>query len=117
MPGSGPYPGKIMRMPLQNSEKLRVDIGCMVAFDPSVDYDIEFVGGIKTAIFGGEGLFFASMTGPGRIWIQTLPLSRLADRIIAARRGDRGDVKRSSEERSGRWGILSEAIRKREIEN
>ena len=57
--------GTIIPMELKAGEKLRVDTGCLVAFDPSVDYDIEFVGGIKTAIFGGEGLFFASMTGPG----------------------------------------------------
>ena len=62
-------------------ERLRVDTGCLVAFDPTVDYDIQFVGGIKTALFGGEGLFFAAVTGPGRVWIQTLPFSRLADRF------------------------------------
>jgi uncharacterized protein (TIGR00266 family) len=86
--------GTIIEMTLKPGEKLRVDTGCLVAFDPTVDYDIQFVGGIKTAIFGGEGLFFATMTGPGRVWIQTLPFSRLADRIIAARKGDREDVKR-----------------------
>ena len=60
-----------------------------------VSYDIEFVGGIKTALFGGEGLFFASMTGPGRVWVQTLPFSRLADRIIQAHGGNREEVKRN----------------------
>ena len=60
----------------------------------TVDFDIEFVGGVKSALFGGEGLFFASMTGPGRVWLQTLPFSRLADRIHSAFRGDREDVKR-----------------------
>jgi uncharacterized protein (AIM24 family) len=94
-------------MELKAGEKLRVDTGCLVAFDPSVDYDIEFVGGIKTAIFGGEGLFFASMTGPGRIWIQTLPFSRLADRIIGARRGDREDVKRDF---GGALGAIGDII-------
>ena len=74
--------GTIIPMELKAGEKLRVDTGCLVAFDPTVDYDIEFVGGIKTALFGGEGLFFASMTGPGRVWMQTLPFSRLADRIM-----------------------------------
>ena len=58
--------GTIIEMDLKAGEKVRVDTGCLVAFDPSVDYDIQFVGGIKTAIFGGEGLFFATMTGPGR---------------------------------------------------
>ena len=86
--------GTIIPMDLKAGEKVKVDTGCLVAFDPGVDYDIQFVGGIKTAIFGGEGLFFASMTGPGRVWIQTLPFSRLADRVLAARRGDREDVKR-----------------------
>jgi uncharacterized protein (TIGR00266 family) len=99
--------GTIIPMELKAGEKLRVDTGCLVAFDPSVDYDIEFVGGIKTAIFGGEGLFFASMTGPGRIWIQTLPFSRLADRIIGARRGDREDVKRDF---GGAFGALGDII-------
>jgi uncharacterized protein (AIM24 family) len=94
-------------MELKAGEKLRVDTGSLVAFDPRVDYDIEFVGGIKTAIFGGEGLFFASMTGPGRVWIQTLPFSRLADRIIAAHWGDREDVKRDF---GGALGALGDFI-------
>jgi uncharacterized protein (TIGR00266 family) len=99
--------GTIILKELKAGEKLRVDTGCLVAFDPTVDYDIQFVGGIKTAIFGGEGLFFASMTGPGRVWIQTLPFSRLADRIIAARRGDREDVKRDF---GGALGSLGDLI-------
>ena len=86
--------GTIVLLELKAGEKLRVDTGCLVAFDPSVDYDIEAVGGIKTALFGGEGLFFASMTGPGRVWVQTLPFSRLADRILRAHKGDREEVKR-----------------------
>ena len=79
--------GTIVPFDLKAGEKLKVDTGCLVAFDPTVDYDIEFVGGIKTAVFGGEGLFFAAMTGPGRVWVQTLPFSRLADRILAAQHG------------------------------
>jgi uncharacterized protein (AIM24 family) len=63
---------------------IRVDTGCIVAFQPSVQYDIEFVGKIKSALFGGEGLFFATLRGPGRVWLQSLPLSRLANRIISA---------------------------------
>jgi uncharacterized protein (TIGR00266 family) len=86
--------GTIIPMELGPGEQLRVDTGCLVAFDPTVDYDIQFVGGIKTAVFGGEGLFFASLTGPGRVWVQTLPFSRLADRILAARGADQGEVKR-----------------------
>ncbi len=86
--------GTIVSHTLAAGERLKVDTDCLVAFDPSVDYDIQSVGGIKTSLFGGEGLFFASMTGPGRVWLQTLPFSRLADRIRAAYRGDREDVKR-----------------------
>ena len=86
--------GTIVQMQLGPGERLKVDTGCLVALDPTVDYDIIRVGGIKTSLFGGEGLFFASMVGPGRVWLQTLPFSRLADRIYAARGGDREDVKR-----------------------
>jgi uncharacterized protein (TIGR00266 family) len=86
--------GTIVPMQLGPGEKLRVDTGCLVAFDPSVEYDIVRVGGIKTSLFGGEGLFFAALAGPGRVWLQTLPFSRLADRINAAQRGDREEVKR-----------------------
>ena len=61
-----------------------MDTGCLVALQPSVNYDIQFVGKVKTALFGGEGLFFATLTGPGHVWLQSLPLSRLADRIYKA---------------------------------
>lgn len=86
--------GTIVPFDLKAGERLRVDTGCLVAFDASVDYDIERVGGIKTSLFGGEGLFFAVMTGPGRVWLQTLPFSRLAERIHNAYGADREDVKR-----------------------
>jgi len=76
--------GTLMERVLNPGEVLRVDTGCIVAFQPSVDYDIQFVGKIKSALFGGEGLFFATLRGPGKIWLQSLPLSRLADRIYAA---------------------------------
>jgi uncharacterized protein (TIGR00266 family) len=76
--------GTIFQKDLAPGELLRVDTGCIVAFQPSVDYDIQMVGGIKSALFGGEGLFFATMRGPGRIWLQSLPLSRLAGRIVSA---------------------------------
>ena len=69
---------------LAAGETLRVDTGCIVALQPSVTYDIQLVGGIKTALFGGEGLFFATLRGPGRVWLQSLPFSRLASRIYAA---------------------------------
>lgn len=76
--------GTVVPRDLRPGEVLRVDTGCLVAFQPSVSYDIQFVGSIKTAVFGGEGLFFIALTGPGRVWLQSLPFSRLADRIIAA---------------------------------
>jgi uncharacterized protein (TIGR00266 family) len=76
--------GTLMQRDLAPGEVVRVDTGCIVAFQPSVDYDIQFVGKIKSALFGGEGLFFATLRGPGRIWLQSLPLSRLADRLYAA---------------------------------
>lgn len=76
--------GTVHLVDLQPGETLRVDTGCLVALQPTVDYDVQFVGGIKTALFGGEGLFFAQLRGPGRVWLQSLPLSRLADRIYKA---------------------------------
>jgi uncharacterized protein (TIGR00266 family) len=76
--------GTVMERTLKAGEVLRVDTGCIVAFQPSVDYDIQMVGGIKTAFFGGEGLFFATLRGPGKVWLQSLPLSRLAGRILHA---------------------------------
>lgn len=76
--------GTLTEMTLKPGEVLRVDTGCLVGMEPSVNYDIQMVPGIKTALFGGEGLFFVRLTGPGRVILQTLPFSRLADRIIAA---------------------------------
>ena len=76
--------GSIHRKDLQPGEVLRVDTGCLVALTQDVNYDIEAVGGIKTALFGGEGLFFATLRGPGTVWIQSLPFSRLASRVFAA---------------------------------
>ncbi len=76
--------GTLMERTLTPGELVRVDTGCLVALQPTVSYDIEFVGKIKTALFGGEGLFFATLRGPGRVWLQSLPLSRLAARIVSA---------------------------------
>lgn len=76
--------GTLVTKELKAGESLRVDTGCLVAMSPSVQYDIRMVPGIKTALFGGEGLFFAHLSGPGRVILQTMPFSRLADRIIAA---------------------------------
>ncbi len=79
--------GMIESFDLKAGETLKVDTGCLVALTPSVKYDVQFVGKVKTAFFGGEGLFFAVVTGPGRVWLQSLPLSRMADRIIKAAPG------------------------------
>lgn len=76
--------GTIHQRDLAPGEVVRVDTGCIVAFQPSVEYDIQYVGKVKTALFGGEGVFFATLRGPGRIWLQSLPFSRLAGRIYAA---------------------------------
>lgn len=86
--------GALHRRDLGPGETLRVDTGCLVAFAPTVDYDIQFVGGFKNALFGGEGLFLAKMTGPGLVYLQSLPFSRLADRIFAAARFQRRDERR-----------------------
>lgn len=86
--------GTIIERRLGAGERLRVDTGCLVAFENSVGYDIQFIGGFKNALFGGEGLFLANLTGPGTVYLQSLPFSRLADRITAAARaGNRGEKK------------------------
>jgi uncharacterized protein (TIGR00266 family) len=76
--------GTVVKRQLQPGELLLVDTGCVVAYTPSVNFEIQYVGKVKTALFGGEGLFFARLTGPGTIWLQSLPFSRLASRIFAA---------------------------------
>lgn len=87
--------GTLHERTLGAGEILRVDTGCIVAFERTVGYDIQMVGGIKSALFGGEGLFFATLRGPGKIWLQSLPFSRLAGRIVAAApqtgRGGKGE--------------------------
>ena len=82
--------GTVVSRDLAAGEAVRVDTGCLVAFQPTVDYDIEFVGGFTNALFGGEGLFLATLRGPGRVYLQTLPFSRLADRMRAAFGANRG---------------------------
>lgn len=86
--------GTIVRRNLGPGEELRVDTGCLVAFQPSVQYDITSAGGIKTTLFGGEGIFLASLRGPGSVWLQSLPFSRLAGRIVGtyATKKDQGSV-------------------------
>jgi len=90
--------GTIIKKELAAGEHLRVDTGCLVAFSQTVDYDIRFVGGFKNALFGGEGVFLAHMTGPGVVYLQSLPFSRLADRISTA-------VRRSVGEKRGAAGV------------
>lgn len=75
--------GHVFERTLQPGETLKIDTGCIVAYTRHIDYDIQFVGGIKNTLFGGEGLFFATLRGPGKVWLQTLPISRLAGRILA----------------------------------
>ncbi len=74
--------GHVLQRELAPGELLKIDTGCIVGFTATVEYDIQFIGGIKNTIFGGEGLFFATLRGPGTVWIQTLPISRLAGRIL-----------------------------------
>jgi uncharacterized protein (TIGR00266 family) len=76
--------GTLLRRDLQVGESVLVDTGCVVAYTPGVDFDIQYVGKIKTALFGGEGLFLARLSGPGTVWLQSLPFSRLASRVFAA---------------------------------
>ncbi|TNF68943.1 MAG: AIM24 family protein, partial [Bacteroidetes bacterium] len=76
--------GTMARKELEPGEVLRVDTGCLVGFTQTVDYDIEFIGGIRNTLFGGEGLFFATLKGPGIVYVQSLPFSRLAERVWAA---------------------------------
>jgi uncharacterized protein (TIGR00266 family) len=85
--------GTLMERTLGAGELLRVDTGCIVAFQPQVDYDVQLVGGVKNTFFGGEGLFLATLRGPGRVWLQSLPFSRLAGRMLAATKvgGARGE--------------------------
>ncbi|MCX6275772.1 MAG: AIM24 family protein [Bacteroidetes bacterium] len=97
--------GTIIKRDLAPGETLRVDTGCLVALAPTVEYDIQFIGGFKNVLFGGEGMFFAKLTGPGTIYLQSLPFSRLADRIVSASRW--GGAK---EESSGIGGLLGGII-------
>ena len=85
--------GTIIERELGSGETLRVDTGCLAAFAPSVAYDIQFIGGFRNALFGGEGVFLAHLTGPGLVYLQSLPFSRLADRVLAASRSQVGEKK------------------------
>ena len=83
--------GNMLEFDLAPGESMRVDTGCIVSMAETVRYDIQFVGGVKNALFGGEGLFYAQLTGPGHVVLQTLPFSRFANRIAAAAGGSRGE--------------------------
>ena len=85
--------GTVLKRELQPGQTLFVDTGCLVAYTPNVNFEIQYVGKIKTALFGGEGLFFATLSGPGKVWLQSLPLSRMADRIVMASRAAGGGGK------------------------
>ncbi|MGD2163262.1 MAG: TIGR00266 family protein [Anaerolineales bacterium] len=88
--------GTIIERDLGSGEVLRVDTGCLVAFSEQVDYDIQFIGGFTNALFGGEGLFLARLTGPGKVYLQSLPFSRLADRVLASARFKQTGEKRGA---------------------
>ena len=85
--------GAIIKKDLQPGETIKLDTGCLVAMTSGVNYDIQFAGNIKTALFGGEGLALATLTGPGTVWLQSLPFPRLADRIFSASRYSGGQSK------------------------
>ena len=102
--------GTVLERQLGVGETLRVDTGCLVAFQESVDYDIQFIGGFKNVLFGGEGLFFALLKGPGKVFLQTLPFSRLADRVIKASGIQRGGTRGESRGLAGLGGGLLKDI-------
>jgi uncharacterized protein (TIGR00266 family) len=97
--------GTVVERTLEAGETLRIDTGCLAAFSSSIDYDIEFIGGFKNALFGGEGLFLTTLTGPGTVYLQSLPFARLADRIVAGELANRGE----SEGPAG-TGVLGDLI-------
>jgi len=98
--------GTTARKELKAGEKLKIDTGCIIGFSKGVQYDIEFVGGIKNTIFGGEGLFFATLTGPGVVFVQSLPFSRLANRVLGLASGGLGKSKGEGSILGGLGNIL-----------
>ena len=81
--------GYVCERTLQHGEVLKIDTGCVVAYTAGIDFDIEFIKGIRNFMFGGEGLFFATLRGPGKVWIQSLPVSRLAGKLMQYGMGNR----------------------------
>lgn len=98
--------GNMLQRDLAPGETLKIDTGCLVALQPSVNYDIQFVGGFKNTLFGGEGLFFATLTGPGRVWLQSMPFSRLVGRIAASTPSKRGGGQGEGSVLGGLGGLL-----------
>lgn len=88
--------GTIFKKKLSHGEKLRIDTGCLVAMTDRINFDIEFAGDIKSGLFGGEGLFFGTLSGEGEVWLQSLPFSRMADRVISAAGGSKGETKNAT---------------------
>ncbi len=97
--------GTIMERTLRPGEEIHVDTGCLAAYTPSVDFDLVTAGGIKSMMFGGEGVFFARLRGPGKVWVQSLPFARLAGRMLAAA-GSRGGQNRGEGSALGQFGNL-----------
>ena len=95
--------GTLVERELKPGEQLHVDTGCLAAYTPTVDFDLVTAGGVRSVLFGGEGLFFARLTGPGKVWIQSLPFSRLAGRMLAAA-GSRGGQNRGEGSLLGELG-------------
>lgn len=98
--------GSVLKRTLEPGETLRVDTGCLVAFESTVDYDIQLVPGVKNKLFGGEGLFYVKLSGPGAVWMQTLPFSRLADRIYAAAPQTGGKSRGEGSVLGGAWRMI-----------
>ncbi len=85
--------GTIVKKTLSAGETLKIDTGCLVAMEPTVDFSIEFAPDVKSAFFGGEGIFLGTLTGPGQVWMQSIPFSRMADKVMSAARGNVGETK------------------------
>ncbi len=88
--------GTIIEKTLEPGETLKIDTGCLVAMEPTVNFDIQFASDIKSAFFGGEGIFLGTLTGPGKVWMQSIPFSRMADKILDAAGGSKGETKRAT---------------------
>jgi uncharacterized protein (TIGR00266 family) len=97
--------GTIIKKELSAGEVLKLDTGCLVALTQGVDYDVQFAGNVKSALFGGEGLFLATLRGPGTVWLQSLPFSRMADRIFTASRKAGGSSSKGEGSLLGNIGI------------